>query len=272
MAAQKNPEKSRCAPETLAAAPKVKVGLFSLTCCEGCIFTILDLEEKLLAALPFINIVESAALLEKPLAGSEKLDISFVEGSVITPGEEGLIKRIREKSTVLVALGACAAIAGIPGMRNALPAGMEAKIQQVKTLAVRAKASPLSDVVPVDYVLPGCSINEKEFLLFLQKILIGWKPRLEDVPVCFECKRNQDPCLLLKGELCLGPVSFAGCDAMCPGNGAQCIGCRGFTKDANFSSLDALFKEMGEGKRERYNLFTYFNQLPEALKELKGEN
>jgi coenzyme F420-reducing hydrogenase gamma subunit len=248
---------------------KVKVGLFSLTCCEGCIFTLLDLEKRLLAALPFIEIVESPALLEKPRSGNQKIDISFVEGAVISDGDLESLRRIREKSSALVALGACAAITGIPGLRNALPKSLEEKIQRVKTLPVHDKAAPLSAFVQVDFVLPGCSVNENEFLDFVHKLLYGRKPRLEDVPVCFECKIRQNPCLLLEGIPCLGPVSFAGCDALCPGSGAQCIGCRGFTKDANLASLDSLFKEMGTSMRDRHNLFTYFNALPQELKHLK---
>ena len=250
---------------------KLKVGLFSLTCCEGCIFTLLDLEKRLLAALPFIEIVESPALLEKPRSANQKIDISFVEGAVISDDDLESLRCIREKSGTLVALGACAAIAGIPGLRNALPKSLEEKIQQAKILPVHDKAAPLSAFVQVDFVLPGCSVNENEFLDFVHKLLHGRKPRLEDVPVCFECKIRQNPCLLLKGIPCLGPVSFAGCDALCPSNGAQCIGCRGFTKDANFASLDSLFREMGASARDRYNLFTYFNQLPGELNLLKGE-
>jgi coenzyme F420-reducing hydrogenase gamma subunit len=251
------------------ASKKAKVGFFSLSCCEGCGLAVLDLEEKLLQSLKQIEIVESRLLLEKTKASALKLDIAFVEGSIVSKHDLNKLHYIRSKTDFLVALGACAAIAGIPGIRNALPSGIKEKIKRQATKPVKEKAFPLSAFVSVDYLLQGCSINEQEFLDFLNKFLHGAKPRLEEVPVCFECKLRENACLLLMGEACLGPASYAGCDALCPSQNAQCIGCRGFTKDANFSQLDSLFKELGLAKKERYNLFTYFNQLPEKLKHLK---
>jgi len=254
------------------ASKKVKIGFFSLTCCEGCGLAVLDLEEKLLKAFRQIEIVESRLLMEKAKESSEKLDLAFVEGSVVSKHDLDKLRHIRSKTGFLVALGACAAIAGIPGIRNALPSGLKEKIKRQAIKPVKEKAFPLSAFVDVDYLLQGCSINEQEFLDFLNKFLHGAKPRLQEVPVCFECKLRENGCLLLKGEACLGPVTYAGCDALCPSNNAQCIGCRGFTKDANFKALDELFKGLGLSKKERYNLFTYFNQLPKTLSCLESDS
>ncbi len=249
---------------------KVKVGFFSLTCCEGCELAVLELEEKLLHAFNQIEIVESRLLMEKEKA--EKIDFAFVEGSVISEHDLLKLHYIRKKSNVLVALGACATIAGIPGIRSALPAPLQEKIKRAELKPMQEKAMPLSAFVPVDYLLQGCSISEQEFLDFLNKVLHLKKPCLQDVPVCFECKQRQNPCLLLQGIACLGPVSYAGCNALCPSCNAQCIGCRGFTADASFAALDKILKEAGLSKKERYDLFTYFNPLPKELeKELKEE-
>jgi len=246
---------------------KTKVGFFSLSCCEGCELAVFDLEEKLLQAFNHIEIVESRLLMEKVRA--ERLDIAFVEGSVISKHDLNKLHYIREKSDFLVAFGACATIAGITGIRNALPSGLQERIKRQALKPVKEKAFPLSAFIEVDYLMQGCSINEKEFLDFLNKYLHGVKPKLQQVPVCFECKLREYGCLLLQGVACLGPVTYAGCDALCPGQKAQCIGCRGFTKDGNFVSLDNIFSELGLGKIERYNLFTYFNPLPKDLKHLK---
>ncbi len=253
------------------ARKKLKIGFFSLTCCEGCELAVLDLEEKLLQAFKQIEIVESRLLLEKPKEKAHRLDIAFVEGSVVSKADLNKLHYVREKSNCLVALGACATIAGTPGIRNALQAELREKLRRAAIKPVYEKAYPLSAFVQVDYLLQGCSINEQEFLDFLNNYLHAKKPRLQEVPVCFECKQQENPCLLLKGIPCLGPVSYAGCAALCPSQNAQCIGCRGFTKDANFSALNQLFKELGISKRQRYNLFTYFNPLPKELqKELEG--
>lgn len=248
---------------------KVRVGLFSLSCCEGCGFAVLDLEEKLLQAFEYIEIVESRVLLEKTRPRGKELDIAFVEGSVVSNKDLDKLQYIREKSGLVVALGACAAIAGIPGIRNSLPEGIRERLKEKAIKPVREKAYPISAFVKVDYLLQGCAINEKEFLDFVNNVLHGVIPKLEDVPVCFECKLKENGCLLLQGIPCLGPVSFAGCEALCPSCNAQCIGCRGFTGDGNFKSLDRLFKEMGQTKKERHNLFTYFNPLPKELGFLK---
>ncbi|MBN2067608.1 MAG: hypothetical protein JW744_04025 [Candidatus Diapherotrites archaeon] len=249
---------------------KLKIGFFSLTCCEGCELAVLDLEERLLKALNYIEIADSRLLLEKPL--SKKLDIAFVEGSVISKHDLDSLHSIRERSSFLVALGACATIAGIPGIRNSLPDYLQDKIKRNQIKPMKEKAFPISAFVKVDFLLQGCSINEEEFLTFLNRFLHGKTTRLEQIPVCFECKHRQNSCLLLKGIACLGPVTYAGCNALCPSENAQCIGCRGFTDDANFTALDSLFKEIGLSKEERHNLFTYFNQLPEELKEFAKEN
>lgn len=247
---------------------KVKVGFFSLTCCEGCEFAIIELEEKLLQALDLIEIVESRVLLEKLKPGSGRLDIAFVEGCVITSHDREKLQYIREKSSFLVAMGACAATAGVPGIRNSMPLGLQEKAMRQSLKPVLEKAFPLSAFTKVDYILNGCAVNHLEFIDFVNHFLHGVMPKLHDVPVCFECKLLENSCLLLKGTACLGPATFAGCGALCPSHNAQCIGCRGFTKDGNFRQLDKLFKEQGLSKKERRNLFTFFNPIP---KELESE-
>jgi coenzyme F420-reducing hydrogenase gamma subunit len=248
---------------------KLAIGFFSLSCCEGCELAVLDLEEKLLQAFKQVEIVESRLLMERIKPAAARLDIAFVEGSVVSKQDLDKLHYIREKTDFLVAFGACAAIAGIPGIRNALPASLQEKVKRQAIKPLKEKVYSLSAFVQVDHLLQGCSINELEFLDFLNKYLHGVKPRLEEVPVCFECKLRENDCLLLKGIACLGPASYAGCDALCPSQNAQCIGCRGFTKDANFKALDGLFKGIGLSKKERYNLFTYFNPLPEQVKHLE---
>lgn len=263
--------KAVAAGQPKASPAKAKVGFFSLSCCEGCELAVIDLEKKLLQAFEHIEIVESRALMEKPLPSAQHLDIAFIEGAVISSHDIEKLQNVREKTDFLVALGACATIAGILGIRNSLPKGLQEKLKQLAIKPLKEKAYPLLAFVKVDFLLQGCSINEQEFLDFLNKFLHGVKPRLDDIAVCFECKLKENACLLLKGIACLGPATYAGCNALCPSYNAQCIGCRGFTKDANFASLDDIFSEAGLSKKERYNLFTYFNPLPEELKHLKEE-
>jgi coenzyme F420-reducing hydrogenase gamma subunit len=244
---------------------KLKVGLFSLPCCEGCELAIVELEERLLQAFDFLEIVESRMLREH--VPEKQLDIAFVEGAVISDDDEQHIRGIRARSKFLVALGACAAIAGVPGIRNALPKALEEKFKRQAVKKVQGRVRALHEVVPVDFFLHGCSINPEEFFDLLNKVKHGAIPRLPNSPVCLECKQRSIPCLLLKGIACLGPVSNAGCNSLCPGENAQCIGCRGFTDDANHKSLADLFREFGMKQNEIENLFGYFNTVPDGVKK-----
>ncbi|MBN1941653.1 MAG: hypothetical protein JW772_05765 [Candidatus Diapherotrites archaeon] len=239
---------------------KLKAGLFSMTCCEGCVFALFELNQMFPKILDFVEIVESRVLRETN--PEQELDIAFVEGAIVSRGEIEKLEKIRERTKFLVALGACATIAGIPGQRNALPEKIQAQLQSKAIKKPLDSVHKLSDFVKVDFELQGCSISHSEFLRVLLQFYHKFIPRLEDIPVCKECKENQNQCLLLKGIPCLGPVTYAGCDALCPTQNAQCIGCRGFTKDANFESLRDLFREMNVSEQEIKNLFTYFNADP----------
>jgi len=143
------------------ASKKAKVGFFSLSCCEGCVLAVLDLEEKLLQAFKQIEIVESRLLMEKVKPSALRLDIAFVEGSVVSKHDLNKLQYIREKSDFLVALGACATIAGIPGIRNALPPGLKEKIKRQAIKPIKEKVFPLTAFVKVDYLLQGCSIGKR---------------------------------------------------------------------------------------------------------------
>lgn len=239
---------------------KIKIGFFSLTCCEGCELAVFELNERILEMLKFVEIVESRMLHEKN--PPQKMDIAFVEGAIVGKDDLEKAKQIRARSRFFVAMGACATIAGIPGIRNALPENVQSALQKRAIKRPLQAVHMLSEFVKVDFELQGCSINHEEFLRVLMQFYHGKIPRVEQVPVCKECKENENPCLLLKGIPCLGPVINAGCDALCPSQNAQCIGCRGFTKDANFSELKKLFREFGLSPSEIKNLFTYFNQDP----------
>ena len=248
-------------------AKKIKAGFYSLSCCEGCETAVFDLEENLLKALGFIEIVD--ARFFDGNHPEEKLDVAIVEGCVESDADKEHLLEIRARADILVAFGACATIVGIPGIRNALPEEVQKRLNSKAIIPTKEKAYPLSAFVKVDAMLQGCPIFTHELLDVLVKLYHGIAPRLEDVPVCNECKEQENPCLLFEGIPCLGPVTYAGCKALCPTERAQCIGCRGFTNDANFESLREKFREMGVDKKIIQNLFTYFN--PDPFKKKEGE-
>ncbi|MDD5163928.1 MAG: hypothetical protein PHD95_07035 [Candidatus ainarchaeum sp.] len=175
---------------------KTRIGFFSLSCCEGCELAVLELNRDFVKALGFVEIVESRMLREKNLEQG-MLDIAFVEGSIVGKDDLEKIQGIRKRSKFLVAMGACATIAGIPGLRNALPEKIRFALPQHAIKKPLAAVHKLSDFVVVDFELQGCAINEKEFLRVLVQLHNGFFPRLEEVPVCKECKEKENPCLLL---------------------------------------------------------------------------
>lgn len=246
---------------------KLRAGFYSLSCCEGCEIVLFDLEERLLKVLEFIEIVD-ARLFDGNHPG-QKLDVAIVEGCVESDSDKRRLLEIREKCSLLVGFGACATIVGIPGIRNALPEAIQKKLNRKAVFPVKEKAYPIPAFVKTDYLMQGCPVFSHEIVDVLVKLYHGIIPKQEEVPVCKECRENENPCLLFQGIPCLGPVTYAGCRALCPGEKAQCIGCRGFTKDANFVSLREKFREMDVPEKIINNLFTYFNQSPFGEKEEK---
>ena len=214
--------------------------------------------------LKMVDIKQSRLLLEK--SPDKKLDYAFVEGSAISKNDIERLKKIRENSRYLVALGACAIPGGIPKIRNSLPEATQKKlVRQARSDQVE-RVYAIGEIVKVDFALRQCPIDLEELQAFIVKVYHGIKPQEQEVPVCKECKQRNNRCLLLEGQPCLGPVTYAGCNALCPTENVNCTGCRGFTKDANLDKLLQLFRDMGIDEKVIYSQFTYFNDWP-----FKGE-
>lgn len=195
---------------------KPRVGMFAFTCCEGCGLAVIECENELLDVLNLINLVEwREGLSEK--ADPPELDIALVEGSISTHADERKLKEIRERAKVLVALGACAHTGGLNALKNRYGMNEVKRMvygeagDQFDTIPAR----PLSAVVPVDFFLPGCPIDRGEFLSMVRDIALGKTPRLPSYPLCVECKKKDNVCVFFKDMFCMGPVTRAGCGALC---------------------------------------------------------
>ncbi|NEE00641.1 NADH-quinone oxidoreductase subunit B family protein [Phytoactinopolyspora halotolerans] len=204
------------------------LAVWKFTSCDGCQLTLLDCEDEL---LPLAGQVRIAHFLE---ASRESLpgpyDVSLVEGSVSTPDEIDRLKRIREVSGVLVAIGACATAGGIQALRNFADVDefrsvVYARPEYVQTLD---RSTPASAHVRVDFELRGCPIDKRQLLEVLTAYLVGRKPNIPRHSVCFECKARGTTCVMVAhGTPCLGPVTQAGCGAICPAYSRGCFGCFG---------------------------------------------
>jgi coenzyme F420-reducing hydrogenase gamma subunit len=223
---------------------KPRVAFFSFSSCEGCQLAVLTIEEQLLELANLIDIVSfREAMSEK----SEEYDIAFVEGSITRTSEIERIKKIRDTAKIIIELGACATIGGINSLKNQFEMDKVKEIvygkmaDNYKTIPTR----PIEAVITVDYWIQGCPIDKDEFIEVTKAILLGKKPRIPDYPVCVECQMRENVCLFEKGMVCMGPVTRAGCKAICPTYNDGCVGCRGLIDDPNLSSHKNLLSEHG---------------------------
>jgi len=225
-----------------ARPPRLAVWKFSS--CDGCQLTLLDCEDELLA---LTERVEVAHFLEASSAGSEgPYDVSLVEGSITTLEEAERIRDIRERSKLLVAIGACATAGGIQSLRNFADVGTYARwvYAHPEYLETLPTATRIADHVTVDLELRGCPIDKGQLLELIGALLGGRRPWLPGVSVCQECKRRGTACLMVaQGVPCLGPVTHAGCGAICPAWGRGCYGCFGPAESANVASLARWWRD-----------------------------
>lgn len=238
------------------AQKKPKIGIFSLTSCEGCQFVLLDLGQEFFDFLKKVELVDFSLIEDQPLPKKLKIDVAFVEGNPITKENIKSLKEIRKNSKILVALGNCAALGGIPEMKNYQ--GKEKTIRHIyKTLekVANPEIKEIDKFVKVDFVVPGCPITGEEFLKIAEVLISGKIPEICQSPVCSECPFKATPeCFLAKKEICFGLISLAGCHAVCPANKAPCLGCRGFYKGAKVKNLLNVLKKFQGEKEVEENL------------------
>lgn len=238
---------------------KVRVAFFDFADCEGCQLQITYLNEKFLGVLEHCDIVNfREAISEK----SNTYDIAVVEGSIVRQHDEERLRQIRSKAKILIAYGACACIGGVNGLRKKF-SQEEAKqiVYAGRTFQVEVgDPKPLHEVIKVDYFIPGCPTNNDEFVTALKSILLGKGYMPPNYAVCVECKLKENVCLFEKDQVCMGPVTRAGCGAWCPSYGNTCYSCRGMLDSpAEQGQMDILEKNgytLGELKQkfELYNM------------------
>ena len=223
---------------------KPKVAFFDFTSCEGCQLNKLNLENDLLDLLNIVDIVEFREAMDDR---ADEYDIAFIEGSISTPSCVERIHDIRRRAKILVALGACAVQGGINAMKNLHPIEWvkEEVYGEDKYLFPSLPAQPVSSVVKVDYEVRGCPMSTPEFLHLLKSLALGRKPEDMDYAVCVECKLKENECVLDKGMFCLGPITRAGCGAICPEFGQYCTGCRGMVSNVNQKGAVDMLKKYG---------------------------
>jgi len=249
------------------ATARPRLAVFKFASCDGCQLTLLDCEDELLAiagAVEIANFPEaSRAILKGPY------DLALVEGSITTPHDAERIKQVRHASRTLVAIGACATAGGIQALRNFADVRelAAAVYPRPEYLQVLDTSTPIAQHVRVDYELRGCPIAKEQLLGFLSAVLQGRKPSLPTYAVCLECKRRGAACVMVaRGTPCLGPVTQAGCGALCPSFARGCFGCFGPMETPNVESLAARLTALGLERDDVVRALRTFNAAAPAFK------
>jgi sulfhydrogenase subunit delta len=251
---------------------KPKVAVFKFASCDGCQLSLLDAEEHLLAVAGAVDIAYFPEASRRVVKGP--YDIGLVEGSITTHHDAQRIQQIRRQCRTLVTIGACATAGGIQALRNWRDVNefvnyVYAHPDYIQTLQ---HSTPVAEHVPVDFELRGCPINKYQLVELISATLAGRKPNVPTYSVCLECKRRGTVCLAVaQGTLCLGPVTQAGCGAICPAYGRGCYGCFGPMENPNSKVLAAQFAEWGYDPEQVVRAFRTYNawswQFREATEE-----
>jgi coenzyme F420-reducing hydrogenase gamma subunit len=241
-------------------ASKPKLAVYKFASCDGCQLSLLDAEDELLSVAENVEIAYFLEARTQELGGP--YDVGLVEGSVTTAHDAERIKQIRQQCRFLVTIGACATSGGIQALRNWADVDEFTRLvyaypEYISTLKT---STPIADHVLVDFELRGCPINKKQLVELVSALLWGRKPKVPRYSVCMECKRLGTVCVAVaQGIACLGPVTQAGCGAICPSFNRECFGCYGPKERPNLLSLTGYYQQHGVDRGHLLRLTRNFN-------------
>lgn len=241
-------------------AERPKLAVFKFASCDGCQLSLLDAEDELLAVAGAVDIAFFPEASSRMLPGP--YDIALVEGSITTAHDAERIREVRQQSRFLMTIGACATAGGIQALRNWADSvefvkSVYARPEYISTLAT---STAIADHVQVDFELRGCPINHHQLVEVLASLIAGRKPRTPKHSVCLDCKRRGTVCVTVaQGIPCLGPVTQAGCGAICPSYDRGCYGCYGPLAQANCRALSNQLLTVGCATGDLVPLFRNFN-------------
>lgn len=252
---------------------KPKLGVFKFASCDGCQLSLLDCEDELLAvaaALDIANFPEASRAVEEG-----PYDLALVEGSITTAHDAERVKEVRQQSKFLVSIGACATAGGIQALRNWKDVDDFTRIVYAtpEFISTLDQSTPISYHVEVDFELRGCPISKAQLLEVVAAFLQGRRPNIPTYSVCVECKRRGTPCVMVAhGAPCLGPVTQAGCGAICPAYDRGCYGCFGPMESPNTKALNRWWEEeLAVPVPEVVAAYRGFNAYAEAFRSASND-
>jgi coenzyme F420-reducing hydrogenase gamma subunit len=252
----------------MATPRKPKLAVWKFASCDGCQLSILDCEDELLAVAEAVEIANFPEASRAQIKGP--YDLSLVEGSITTPHDAARIHQVRRASKTLVTIGACATAGGIQALRNFKNVGefvsiVYARPDYIETLNM---STPIAYHVLVDFELRGCPVNKHQLLEVISALLNQRKPVTPAHSVCLECKRRGNVCVMVaRGVPCLGPVTHAGCGAICPAYNRGCYACFGPMEAPNAPALSAAFAARGTSDDALVRAFRSFNAYAEPFRK-----
>jgi len=249
-------------------AKKPKIAVYKFASCDGCQLSLLDAEDELLAVAGAVEIANFPEASRRVLPGP--YDVGLVEGSITTPHDVERIRDIRKSCRVLITIGACATSGGIQALRNWKDVKEYTRLVYASPeyISTLDRSMPVGSYVHVDFELRGCPINKMQLLEVLNAYLNKRKPTVPSYSVCLECKLRGTTCVMVARETpCMGPVTHAGCGAICPTYARGCYGCFGPMENANPPSLSIRFGRLGMSNRDIMLAFRGFNAYSEAFRK-----
>ncbi|HET9076594.1 MAG TPA: hypothetical protein VFN68_06660 [Acidimicrobiales bacterium] len=247
-------------------ARRPRLAVWKFASCDGCQLSLLDCEDELLALAGEVEVAHFLEASSTTVAGP--YDLSLVEGSITTAADAERIHQVRAASRRLVTIGACATAGGIQALRNfadveEFVSVVYARPEYISTLG---HSTPIGAHVPVDFELRGCPVDRRQLLEVISAFLAGRRPSVAAHSVCVECKLRGNVCVMVaRGTPCLGPVTHAGCGALCPAVERGCYGCFGPKETPNPSSLTRWFAHHGVPERDIRLALRTFNAASEAF-------
>jgi coenzyme F420-reducing hydrogenase gamma subunit len=242
----------------IAKNKKPKVGVFSFTSCSGCQLVVINASDL------FGDVSQLVELLHLPLIQENKdkedtfYDVIFIEGAITKEEQMTKLMKLRNKTKYLIAFGTCATFGGVCAIKDLNKNVKDTKSYKEFSFLDEMAVFGIDKYVKVDYFLRGCPPIKDDFLKLVVSLSQDKIPEIYDKPVCEECRKNKNPCLLAQKKPCFGPVTYGGCNALCTSKGIACYGCRGPVSSPNVDRLVKMFKLQGISNNKIKDMFMTF--------------
>ncbi len=259
---------TRPTPKDSTTSHRPRLAVFKFASCDGCQLQLLSCEDELLEIADRVDIVHFLEASSHVEPGP--YDIALVEGSITTSADRDRIQQVRADSRFLVTIGACATAGGIQalknwGDRNEFLRCVYAEPQYIDTLST---SQGIAEHVKVDFELRGCPINRHQLLDVISAFLKQRSPRTPRHSVCLDCKRRGTVCVAVAHDtVCLGPVTQAGCGAICPAYDRGCYGCFGPADQPNCTGLTDHYLNAGVAPPQLVSMLRNFNADAPAFRD-----